>query len=156
MEMLARRALQRATLTPTAKVRVLIMQLGILLAVVCTDSSTLFHPGLFAGVSLSGSVIVMRPDVNKNFYGVNIKPNELFTQKIHRPVAALPLYQALEVAGLADEGGTAGIAGAGNSLSGGAAPPPVVPTTMNNGAPFGTGSNSNEGLFDTRPEYSEL
>jgi lipid-binding SYLF domain-containing protein len=30
--------------------------------------------GLFAGVSVEGAVIAVRPDVNKNFYGINLKP----------------------------------------------------------------------------------
>ena len=51
--------------------------------------------GIFAGVSLEGSVIAMRPDVNKNFYGVNIKPEQLFSNPVHRPIAARPLYEAL-------------------------------------------------------------
>jgi len=51
--------------------------------------------GFFGGISLEGAVIVTRPDVNKNFYGVNIKPSELLSKSVHRPVAARPLYTAL-------------------------------------------------------------
>jgi hypothetical protein len=89
-----------------------------------------------------------------------------------RPVAALPLYQSLETAGLADEGGAAGLAGAGGArlagggggaagvagggFTGGGAGASMGPT-LNNGAPFNSGNNnSNESLFETRPEYNEL
>lgn len=46
-------------------------------------------------MSLEGSLVLVRPDVNKNFYGVNLKPSEILSNPAHRPVAARPLYQAL-------------------------------------------------------------
>lgn len=53
--------------------------------------------GLFAGISLEGQLLVTRPDVNKSFYGVNLKPSEILTNMAHRPAAAKPLYDALEL-----------------------------------------------------------
>jgi lipid-binding SYLF domain-containing protein len=54
--------------------------------------------GLFAGVSVEGAVIAVRPDVNKTFYGINLTPREILTKGVHRPVAATPLYEALSTA----------------------------------------------------------
>jgi len=53
--------------------------------------------GLFAGVSLEGSCLLTRPDVNKNFYGEDLKPREILTNMRRRPAAAAPLYDALAV-----------------------------------------------------------
>jgi lipid-binding SYLF domain-containing protein len=51
---------------------------------------------LFFGVSLEASVIACRPEVNRDFYGQDIKPTALLTGQQPRPTAAEPLYKALE------------------------------------------------------------
>jgi lipid-binding SYLF domain-containing protein len=63
-------------------------------------------------VSLEASVIACRPEVNRDFYGQDIKPTALLTGQYPRPVAAEPLYKALEeilkgpiVERVEDEGG---------------------------------------------------
>ena len=35
--------------------------------------------GLFAGISLDGSIIAARPDVNSNFYGRGFTPAEILS-----------------------------------------------------------------------------
>ncbi|KAH9190733.1 hypothetical protein AeNC1_007283, partial [Aphanomyces euteiches] len=52
--------------------------------------------GLFIGISLEGSVIVARPDVNREFYGKDVTAAELLSGQERPPIAAQPLYDALE------------------------------------------------------------
>lgn len=54
--------------------------------------------GLYAGVSLQGSVIATRNDLNRKFYGRELEPSELLSGSVGQPAAAKPLYTALEVA----------------------------------------------------------
>ena len=51
--------------------------------------------GLFFGISLEASAITSRADINRAFYGMDVKPAALLSGVIPRPVAAEPLYQAL-------------------------------------------------------------
>jgi lipid-binding SYLF domain-containing protein len=54
--------------------------------------------GIFAGVSLDGSVIMTRDNVNYNFYGRQVTPEEILTGHIPPPRAGKPLYHALNEA----------------------------------------------------------
>ena len=54
--------------------------------------------GLYAGLSLEGSVIFPRPAVNHQFYGRAVTPKELLTGGVPPPRAAGPLYDALHEA----------------------------------------------------------
>jgi Las17-binding protein actin regulator len=54
--------------------------------------------GLYAGLSLEGSVIFPRPTVNHQFYGRAVTPKELLTGAVPPPRAAGPLYDALHEA----------------------------------------------------------
>lgn len=51
--------------------------------------------GLFAGVSLEGSVVVERRDTNKEFYGMQYKASELMEGIVRPPPAATPLMSVL-------------------------------------------------------------
>jgi hypothetical protein len=51
--------------------------------------------GLFAGVSLDGSVIFSRNEVNHRFYGRMVSVSNLLDGSISPPRAAQPLYDAL-------------------------------------------------------------
>jgi lipid-binding SYLF domain-containing protein len=51
--------------------------------------------GLFAGVSLEGSVIIERFDANKKMYGHKVKARDLLNGTIPPPASAEPLYGAL-------------------------------------------------------------
>jgi len=52
--------------------------------------------GLYAGLSLNGSVIVSRHKVNEKFYGREVSGHELLQGHIPTPPAAQPLYDALK------------------------------------------------------------
>ena len=51
--------------------------------------------GLFAGLSLEGSLVLARHEVNHRFYGRPVSPAELLYGDVPPPRAAGPLYQAL-------------------------------------------------------------
>lgn len=51
--------------------------------------------GLFVGISLEASIIAVRPDVNRAFYGLDVPSYKLLSGEIARPLAAEPLYRAL-------------------------------------------------------------
>jgi len=75
--------------------------------------------GLYAGVSLEGSVVVARPDVNFKFYGRAIEPLDILKGTVPPPRAAQPLYDALAHA---LSGGAMGSGvGVGGSAAGGGA-----------------------------------
>lgn len=52
--------------------------------------------GLFAGVSLEGSVVVTRFDANAKMYGYKVKAKDLLSGNVPRPPEADSLYQALD------------------------------------------------------------
>ncbi|CAI5708699.1 unnamed protein product [Hyaloperonospora brassicae] len=52
--------------------------------------------GLYAGISLQGSVISARNDLNRKFYGQDLEPSALLCGAVDQPVAAKPLYDALD------------------------------------------------------------
>lgn len=51
--------------------------------------------GLYAGVSLDGSVLVTRNEVNHRFYGRPVDAQQLLSGELPAPRAAAPLYNAL-------------------------------------------------------------
>lgn len=51
--------------------------------------------GLFAGISLEGSVIMSRPDINRLFYGKAVTVSNLLEGVESPPVAAAPLYETI-------------------------------------------------------------
>jgi SH3 domain-containing YSC84-like protein 1 len=54
--------------------------------------------GLYAGVSLDGSVIASRAEVNHKFYGQRFTPMQILGGEVTSPRAAQPLYDALDIA----------------------------------------------------------
>ncbi|CAI5731139.1 unnamed protein product [Hyaloperonospora brassicae] len=54
-----------------------------------------YSKGLFAGISLEGSVILARPDINRSFYGKAVSVADLLGGVESPPVAAAPLYDAI-------------------------------------------------------------
>jgi lipid-binding SYLF domain-containing protein len=52
--------------------------------------------GLFAGVALHGSIIATRADQNRKFYSRDFEPKELLSGSVAQPLAARPLYEALD------------------------------------------------------------
>jgi lipid-binding SYLF domain-containing protein len=53
------------------------------------------NQGLFAGVSLDGTVMVARNDANKEYYGRAVTPQEILTGKLEPPPGAEKLIAAL-------------------------------------------------------------
>lgn len=51
--------------------------------------------GLFAGMSLEGSVILERKEANQKFYGNAVTAKELLSGMVPRPEGAFVLYEAL-------------------------------------------------------------
>jgi lipid-binding SYLF domain-containing protein len=51
--------------------------------------------GLFAGVSLEGTIILERSDANRDFYKQNVTPSELLNGKVPPPTSANDLYKEL-------------------------------------------------------------
>lgn len=56
--------------------------------------------GLYAGVSLEGTVIVERKDANREFYGQPIPALDLLTGKVPAPEAATAMYDVIEAVSL--------------------------------------------------------
>jgi lipid-binding SYLF domain-containing protein len=52
--------------------------------------------GLFAGVSLEGTVIVERKDANNRFYHRKVSAKEILSGSVERPTASTDLYKALD------------------------------------------------------------
>lgn len=63
--------------------------------------------GLFAGISLEGTVLVERKETNKDFYGQPIPAVDLLTGKVPAPEAASAMYEVVEAAEMVDESGVA-------------------------------------------------
>jgi lipid-binding SYLF domain-containing protein len=55
--------------------------------------------GLFAGVSLEGTVLVARNDANKEYYGREVTPKEILSGQVKPPAGAAKLIRALETVG---------------------------------------------------------
>ncbi|KAE8209946.1 hypothetical protein CF327_g6123 [Tilletia walkeri] len=78
--------------------------------------------GLFAGVSLEGTVLVERKNTNAEFYGQAIPAFDLLSGKVPAPEAASPIYEVVEMAESIDETGVAEQAYIPGSQPGSAAP----------------------------------
>jgi lipid-binding SYLF domain-containing protein len=52
--------------------------------------------GLFAGVSLEGTVVAARDGANRDYYGRNVTPSEILSGKVAPPPGAAKLRQALQ------------------------------------------------------------
>ncbi|GAA5879234.1 hypothetical protein JCM3774_003529 [Rhodotorula dairenensis] len=98
--------------------------------------------GLYAGVSLEGTVLVERKDANEAFYGQPIPAINLLGGKVPPPEAASALYETIEAAESIDESGLPdqayvvpeGTVGATAPLSPTAGDDVPLPTTATTGA----------------------
>ncbi|PWN96161.1 DUF500-domain-containing protein [Tilletiopsis washingtonensis] len=61
--------------------------------------------GLYAGISLDGSVLVERKDANREFYGSPVPAADLLAGKVPAPEAASAMYEVVEAAEAIDETG---------------------------------------------------
>jgi SH3 domain-containing YSC84-like protein 1 len=53
--------------------------------------------GLFAGISIEGSVIVERKDANNIFYGRTMSPKEILSGSVVPPISCQPLFDELNL-----------------------------------------------------------
>ncbi|KAH8081993.1 DUF500-domain-containing protein [Cristinia sonorae] len=77
--------------------------------------ATLAHPapmfsyskskGLFAGLSLEGTVLIERKDANREFYGSPIPARDILSGRVPPPEVASRLYEVIEAAEGIDESG---------------------------------------------------
>ncbi|GAA5844205.1 hypothetical protein JCM3766R1_000967 [Sporobolomyces carnicolor] len=102
--------------------------------------------GLFAGVSLEGTVLIERKDANEAFYGQPIPAVDLLSGKVPPPEAASALYETIEAAESIDETGLpeAAYTVPDGQLGG---TRPLDPTT-GKPVPGGAGGQPGESLFD--------
>jgi SH3 domain-containing YSC84-like protein 1 len=61
--------------------------------------------GLFAGLSLEGTVLIERKDTNRDFYGSPVPAAEILSGRVPPPEVASRLYEIIEAAEGLDESG---------------------------------------------------
>jgi len=61
--------------------------------------------GLFAGLSLEGTVLVERKDANRDFYGSPVPARDILSGRVPPPEVASRLYEVIEAAEGIDESG---------------------------------------------------
>ncbi|EGN98492.1 hypothetical protein SERLA73DRAFT_183532 [Serpula lacrymans var. lacrymans S7.3] len=61
--------------------------------------------GLFAGLSLEGTVLIQRADANREFYGSNVPARDILGGRVPPPEVASRLYEIIEAAEGLDESG---------------------------------------------------
>ena len=61
--------------------------------------------GLFAGLSLEGTVLIERKDANKDFYGSAVPARDILSGRVPPPEVASRLYEVIEAAEGIDESG---------------------------------------------------
>ena len=66
------------------------------------------HAGLFAGLSLEGTVLIERKDANRDFYGSPIPARDILGGRVPPPEIASRLYEIIEAAEGLDETGLPG------------------------------------------------
>jgi len=64
--------------------------------------------GLYAGLSLEGTVLIERKDANRDFYGSSIPAKDILEGRVPPPEVAAPLYEIIEAAEGLDESGLPG------------------------------------------------
>lgn len=61
--------------------------------------------GLFAGLSLEGTVLIERKDANRDFYGSPVPAKDILGGRVPPPEVASRLYEIIEAAEGLDESG---------------------------------------------------
>ncbi|KAL7420738.1 hypothetical protein Q5752_004689 [Cryptotrichosporon argae] len=61
--------------------------------------------GLFAGLTLDGTILVERKDANKQFYGSAVSSTDILSGRVPAPEIASPMYDIIEAAEGLDETG---------------------------------------------------
>jgi hypothetical protein len=68
-------------------------------------SRTTRGTGLFAGLSLEGTVLIERKDANRDFYGSPVSVRDILGGRVPPPEVASRLYEIIEAAEGLDETG---------------------------------------------------
>lgn len=63
------------------------------------------HLGLFAGLSLEGTVLIERKDANRDFYGSVVPARDILGGRVPPPEVASRMYEVIEAAEGIDEAG---------------------------------------------------
>jgi hypothetical protein len=63
------------------------------------------YSGLFAGLSLEGTVLIERKDANRDFYGSPVPARDILGGRVPPPEVASRLYEIIEAAEGLDETG---------------------------------------------------
>jgi len=61
--------------------------------------------GLFAGLTLDGTILVERKDANRDFYGSTVSSTDILTGRVPAPEIASNMYDIIEAAEGLDETG---------------------------------------------------
>ncbi|CCO27976.1 LAS seventeen-binding protein 3 Short=LAS17-binding protein 3 [Rhizoctonia solani AG-1 IB] len=61
--------------------------------------------GLFAGLSLEGTILIERKDTNRDFYGSNVPAKDILSGRVPPPEVAGKMYEVIEAAEGLDESG---------------------------------------------------
>lgn len=61
--------------------------------------------GLFAGLSLDGTILIERKDANRDFYGSPIPARDILEGRVPPPEVASRMYEVIEAAEGLDESG---------------------------------------------------
>ncbi|KNE72150.1 hypothetical protein AMAG_16641 [Allomyces macrogynus ATCC 38327] len=132
--------------------------------------------GLFAGISIEGSVILERKDANEKFYGRPVKAKELLSGTVPAPALANDLYAALDLATTVPSSAEPSIAGETTSVTSLptpistpatkplAGPPPAgvtisgsgVPTLSGTGVPTLSSASPAHSAIDHRPSLASV
>ncbi|KAI5116584.1 hypothetical protein M0805_009227 [Coniferiporia weirii] len=96
--------------------------------------------GLFAGLSLEGTVLIERKDANRDFYGSSIPARDILGGRVPPPEIASRLYEIIEAAEGLDETGLPGEA--------------YVPTASGEHMPMGQGGpGTGQMVFDAEERH---
>ncbi|ORY31823.1 hypothetical protein BCR39DRAFT_525563 [Naematelia encephala] len=101
--------------------------------------------GLFAGLTLDGTILVERKDANRDFYGSSISSTDILTGRVPAPEIASAMYDIIEAAEGLDESdlpAEAYVPGAEGQ------PIPVGSTGATTGAPVPAPGTGNQTVFD--------
>ncbi|CDH55341.1 sh3 domain-containing protein [Lichtheimia corymbifera JMRC:FSU:9682] len=104
--------------------------------------------GLFAGVSLEGSVILERFDANAKMYGRKVATRDLLNGTIPPPPQADPLYRALEVRFHGAGGNTYASSAAGGRFA-------FMNGSNDSGFGSGRGLGRSGTMYNTEPVYED-
>lgn len=62
-----------------------------------SNKSLSHSKGFYVGAALSGGVVKIRSDINRNYYGQPVEPRQLFSGEIKPPLNAAILYDKLRL-----------------------------------------------------------